>query len=476
MQDASTTTTPSPQVICGQHLDGSLSTPPGDPSPNLARPPIVRLHVINHADCGIDRTEPLTAHLRAGCAKHIRYPSLRRDERYLPPNKPSTNSAFARFPYRKTMRATRGSQSPPKRSASGSVSPSKDSRYGNETAGDEDVTELVAPPALDIPVEDTRQIMAGFRDSCLGVGTKCAVTGKGRSWYMNPSVGPAVQACHIVPQQHYHVYPVPSSFADHSRFSSRRLREAWDRTWSPKNGLLLLSHLHELFDARLFSIHPDTMRIRVFVPYDVILDYHGCVAQLPLGGVDHRALRHHYEMCCIENMTAEMPLSEFVASEAPSRSAASGTISPFESGSHTPIIRSMTSANNASCQGVPGDPSKRPRPAPGEPGDEDQSTNDVGPLTADGSSAPSTLRHGSAPPNQTRKREEEDMLNEAEEHGCKKRRRIFGRNETVCVYDDESESEAQYHDPYWDGCITPWNSQTFLAGVDWELANLRDSG
>ncbi|EEU35113.1 uncharacterized protein NECHADRAFT_15991, partial [Fusarium vanettenii 77-13-4] len=296
---ATTATPSSPRLIHGQELDQSVSTPPGDPS-GEQRPPIVRLHVVRHKDCKIAAETSLKGHLQAGCAKHIPYPSLRRDDRYLPPNKPSTDCRFSRFPYRKTIRA-RGSQSPPKRSASGSASPTKDPALNQV----EDVTDLVAPPDFDIPIETARQTMASFRNSCLSGTARCAITGKGRSWYMNPTVGLGVQACHIVPQQHYHVYPVPSSFPG-GRYDPRRLRAAWERTWSAKNGLLLFSHLHELFDARLFSIHPDTLRIRVFMPYDVLLDYHGVLAQLS-PTVDRRALRHHYDMCCIENMAADMP-------------------------------------------------------------------------------------------------------------------------------------------------------------------------
>ncbi|KAH6985459.1 hypothetical protein EDB80DRAFT_767932 [Ilyonectria destructans] len=444
--DASTTAIPSPRMISGQYFDGSVSTPPGDPLSDPARPPIVRLHVVRHAECRIALTEPLTAHLRAGCAKHIPYPSLRRDERYLPPNKASRDPRFARLPYRKTIRPTRGSQSPPKRSASGSVSPTKDSRSNNEAGDAEDATDLVAPPTLDIPLEQARQTMAAFRTSCLAASTTCAVTGKGRSWYMNPNVGPAVQACHIVPQQHYHVYPVPSSFGN-SRCSPRRLREAWDRTWSAENSLLLLSHLHELFDARLFSIHPETLRVRVFMPYDVLLDYHGSVAQLsPI--VDRRALRHHYQLCCIENMAAKMPLSEASTSEAVSRSAASGAISPFESGSHTPIIPSVTSTGNGSSQGIPGDPSKQARPAPDEP-----AADQMGLGKAEGY-----------------------ILGETEEHGRKKRRRVTESKNAVWVYDEESQSRDRFHDPYWDGCITPWNSHAFLADVNWELGKIEELG
>lgn len=87
------------------------------------------------------------------------------------------------------------------------------------------------------------------------------------------------------PQQHYHVYPVPTAFDTNSgRYTPRHLRDAWDDTWSPENGILLLSHLHELFDTRLFSIHPDILRIRAFVPYDVISEHHGSIAQHELGG------------------------------------------------------------------------------------------------------------------------------------------------------------------------------------------------
>lgn len=255
----------------------------------------------------------------------------------------SKDPGFTRLPYRKTMRPTGGSQSPPKRSGSGSVSPTKDIRSNLQDAGgDDDVASLVAPLTMDVPIEIARQTMTAFRTSCLIASSKCAVTGKDRSWCVTPAIGPTLQACHIVPQQHYHVYPVPMTFTGDSRYSARRLREAWGRTRSPKNGILLLSYLHELFDARLFSIHPDILRIRAFVPYDVILEYHGSIARLP-SGVDRRALRHYYQMCCIENMAAEMPLAEQQpASEVGTRSVVSGTVSPFDSGSNIPIISGVS--------------------------------------------------------------------------------------------------------------------------------------
>lgn len=301
---------------------------------------------------------------------------------------------------------------------------------------------------------------------------------------MNPNVGPAVQACHIVPQQHYHVYPVPRAFTADSRYSPRRLREAWDRTWSAKNGLLLLSHLHELFDARLFSIHPETLRIRVFVPYDVILDYHGSVAQLsPV--VDRRALRHHYDMCCIENMAAEMPLSEQpLVSEADATSPASGTRSPldFDSRPHLPINLSAQGGSNTGNQQQskhgPGDPSKRARSTQDQDQDAEEPqlvfTDDV--PTADGSSASSSHRCATSPPDQEdealREREREVcLLNEAGDSNGTKRRRIAASGDSVLVHDG-SEPDDAFHDPQWEGSITPWNSRAFLADVNWELGKV----
>ncbi|KPM43715.1 hypothetical protein AK830_g2822 [Neonectria ditissima] len=304
--DAST-----PALIWGQYLDQPVLAPPCEPSVDLAQPPISRFRVVRHTDCGLALTEPLAAHLRAGCAKDIPYPSLRRDDRYLPPNKGSKDSGFSRLPYRKTVRPTRGSQSPPKRSVSGSVSSTKDVRSNPQDAGgDDDVASLVAPPTMNIPIETARQTMTAFRTSCLIASGKCAITGKGRSY-------------------------------------TRRLGEAWDHTWSAKNGILLLSHLHELFDARLFSIHPDTLRIHVFAPYDIISDYHGSIARLPLS-VDRRALRHYYEICYIKNMAAEIPLAEQQpASEAGTRPVVSGTISPFDPESNISIISSVNARADA---------------------------------------------------------------------------------------------------------------------------------
>lgn len=73
----------------------------------------------------------------------------------------------------------------------------------------------------------------------------------------------------------------------------------------PGNGLPLLSHLHKNYEARLVTIHPRTHKIRAFVDYDVLLDYHGQQAHLPSAyTIDTNALQQQYDMCCIENMIA----------------------------------------------------------------------------------------------------------------------------------------------------------------------------
>ncbi|GAB0138991.1 hypothetical protein EsDP_00007210 [Epichloe bromicola] len=69
------------------------------------------------------------------------------------------------------------------------------------------------------------------------------------------------------------------------------------------------------------------MRIRVFVPYDVLTEYHDKTAILSQS-VDRKTLRQHYEMCCIENMAAEMALTE--SGPVPAAESRSGIASPLE--------------------------------------------------------------------------------------------------------------------------------------------------
>ncbi|EXK76180.1 hypothetical protein FOQG_19062 [Fusarium oxysporum f. sp. raphani 54005] len=435
-------------IISGQDLARTVSTPDADPSAPLSRLRPLLLQLVRHTDCNLTPHHSLSDHLQRQCATHIPYPTLRRDERYLPSNKESKNPQFARLPYRRDVRRPRATTPSPTKS--GSSSPAKDPA--------EDISAVVAPPEPNIPREQAVQTINSFRASCLAANVACVVTGKGRSWYNNPSVGPGLHACHIVPQIHYHVYPVPASIAD-SRESPRRLKEAWKRTWSWENGILLLSHLHELFDARLFSIHPETKRIRVFMPYDVLLDYHGSIAQVN-HGIDKKALRHHYDMCCMENMAAKMPLAEALPTELAVRSNAS-QISPFASGSQTPVLSSATSSANVLSQIGSGDPVKQKRPRTDDP---DES---VGPLTVDGSSESSSSSHDSRSPLTHRK---DNTLQAVDEHQTKRRRISMDDNYDVDVYLDKNKPMHRVGDPYWEGYITPWNSRNFLSDVNWELA------
>jgi hypothetical protein len=217
-------------------------------------------------------------------------PPRRIDPRYLPIGKASDDPFIKTVPIRGKKRARTTSSSP-----SRSASPTK----GSEEIGDDD-----GFPETIIPKEEAAQIITEFRQNVISAGnSRCAVTGKGRAWWAGDCIGPGVQAAHIVPQVHWNVYPDKdqgvASLEDISV-----LRDAWTQTWHMSNGLLLAAHIHYSFDARILSIDPDTRRIRVFMPYDLVTEYHGKVAALP-PKIDLHALRHHYDMCCVENLAAQ---------------------------------------------------------------------------------------------------------------------------------------------------------------------------
>ncbi|KAM0398772.1 hypothetical protein ACHAPZ_007732 [Fusarium culmorum] len=128
-----------------------------------------------------------------------------------------------------------------------------------------------------------------------------------------------------------------------------RLNQAWKDTWSGKNGMLLMNDIRQLFEARLVSIHPDTYKIRAFVPYDVITDFHGKKANVARK-VDKLALRHHYEMSCIENMAAQMPAVSH-------DSASQSTVRFLEI--RSPLGRTISLPINTNMGRQGGDPAKR---------------------------------------------------------------------------------------------------------------------
>ncbi|KAM3515977.1 hypothetical protein MY11210_000517 [Beauveria gryllotalpidicola] len=271
---------------------------------------ILQYQFFKHHACTLTADKSLKCHFKAGCAQRISQPVRRLEPRYLPPKKASTDPRYVTYPLRKTIRG-RKSTSPSKRLASSSMLPRKDAETDQ---ADEDLASMVVPPEYNISDEKARATMANFRSSCLTSAKHCAVTGMGRSWCDSPTIGPALQACHIVSQLHYHTYPPSQADADGAQdggegASPHQLEQAWERTWAPENGILLFSHLHDMFDQRLFSIHPETLQIRVFMPYDILLAYHGLKAKVQRR-VARAALRHHYDMCCIENMAARMPFPE----------------------------------------------------------------------------------------------------------------------------------------------------------------------
>ncbi|KAL7791041.1 hypothetical protein V8C37DRAFT_410628 [Trichoderma ceciliae] len=267
--EASSPPVASPAVITSTDLDQLVTCPPAATWTTPGEHPALRFHLIRHRSCD----------LATGCAQHIRRTIRHRDARYLPLQKPSR--AIAR----------RSSQSPSKQSASSSTSLNKNSKSSQLPVNkEEDLTNMVAPPDTDIVADIGQRTIAGFRSSCLVAAQQCAVLGKGRSWCISPAVGPALQACHIIPQKHYHLYPDPEgpegpNGDDDVELIPRRL----------ENGIFLLSHLHELFDSRLFSIHPERLQIGTFMTYNILCDYHRHIAKLP-SNVDRNALRHHYNI------------------------------------------------------------------------------------------------------------------------------------------------------------------------------------
>ncbi|KAI1132764.1 hypothetical protein F5Y10DRAFT_230734 [Nemania abortiva] len=246
-------------------------------------------YVFHHTDCtrtGVEHSP------KDPCIRPAKHPHRRSDPRYLPIGRSADHRVLRTVPLRGKKRTRNASTSTS--SPSRSLSPTK----GGDESNDDEFPEAI------IPQEEARPIINDFRQSILATGhTCCAISKKGRSWWNGgASLGPTIQAAHIVPQIHWNVYPNDDQGVV-SMEDNAGLRDAWNKTWQLSNGLLLASNLHQCFDARLISIDPDTSLIRAFVPYDMIMDFHNTTAYIPKH-IDRYALRHHYDMCCIENMSA----------------------------------------------------------------------------------------------------------------------------------------------------------------------------
>ncbi|CAH0046269.1 unnamed protein product [Clonostachys solani] len=406
--------------------DLSVSVPSLDSS-NLKRPNVLRFRVFRHKPCQLPDDSSLHAHLQAKCAQYLPQPVRRRNMRYLPPKTASSDSRYAIMPYRSALKGRRGGSVSPKRPRSGSASPNKDT---SADLDDTDVSEMVMPAKMDLDLAKAKKYSNSFRTSCLDNANACAVSGKGASWYFNSDIGPALHACHIVEQKQYHLYPRDDDDQDDedSMFSPRRLGELWLRTWSSRNSILLLSHLHELFDARLFSIDPTTHRIRAFVPYDVITEYHGRKATLARD-VDPLALQHHYDMCCIENMAAQFPYIDMMTSLEDSRMTP-GTKTPAST--RTDLLGTLDLGD----LNLTGDPSKK------------QQLVRRGRDLASGKS-PAADAVGFPP--------------EGEDGGGKRKRSDSRELNLECLYNGCCS----------DSYVTSLNSREFLADVNWELQRFK---
>ncbi|KAB5513438.1 hypothetical protein GE09DRAFT_631232 [Coniochaeta sp. 2T2.1] len=467
-----------PQIVSGADLVLTLPLPPPTAYEDWASGPnTANYRLLQHRGCQLASSAPLSSHIQAGCARHISQPTRRHEPAYLPVNRSSSDPRIASMASRRRMRAT-GSQSPNKRSASGSASPQRAPPLDPDSDEARDLATAVTPSGLELtPAE--KQLIANFRTGCLASSSRCAVTGKGRSWCANPAIGPALHACHIVPQLHYNVYPSPDDSDDEEtdaavdaaiEFSQRRLKDAWYRTWSPHNGIVLLSHLHDMFDSRMFSIHPDTLVVRVFLPYDVLTDYHGRRAQIPRR-VDRRALRHHYDMCCIENMAASSPPFEVADDQATTRS---GTTSPFDvrqrESARASLQRPAESAERSSditLQSRPGDPSKRS----GDGEEEDMGADTLPGLTEqDDSSAEASFLQPASPPIVAVPGPSRHGTKRVRDDATEKEVRHMKRRDTKAPELLGGSLGTGTEDGWnWDAHLTPWNEECFLGDVNWAL-------
>lgn len=119
-----------------------------------------------------------------------------------------------------------------------------------------------------------------------------------------------LEAYHIVPPEYFSIYPVGSSTGATASGSRGSVPAAFDQIWTPaKNAILLLPHIYGLFRARLIAVHPETLRIRTFSPCELVDQYNGSLAKFGAGcEPDREALRWHWNMCVIENVTAKVSL------------------------------------------------------------------------------------------------------------------------------------------------------------------------
>lgn len=297
----------------------------------------------------------LTLSLSGPCYRPAEIPQRRSDPRYLAIGEELTHGGVC---VTAPLRSTRSRKRPC--GCSITLSHSRDSSRAATPSDPESEVSADVPLAV-IQPEVARPLIDKFRLNVLSGADRsgCAISGKGKAW-LNGLPGVGVEAAHVVPQRQWAVYPVNEGGIARVEVEVQ-LEAAWRRTWMQvlvafpatglygnapsdismerrsSNGLPLLSHLHQCFDARLISIHPRTKRVRAFVAYDVLTEYHGHDAFLPLD-IDERVLEHHYDMCCIENLVAPWipraspsPGNNWTSAPAVAASTEGGTAPPDQS-------------------------------------------------------------------------------------------------------------------------------------------------
>lgn len=192
-------------------LDASNTTP--FPDPDIATQYTYLFHSRNRCDIGSG------AHTRrSACYQQPPLPSRRHHQRYAAIGKqPEQAGKSCMMP----LRQTRGT----KRSASGSRSrpPSASASTPSEADNEEIPVSVVSP-------DTARAKISAFRSNVLSSGnTVCAISGKGKSW-IGGLVGTGIEAAHIIPQNHWAVYPLDDLNVI-SIEEKAQLEIAWRRTW-----------------------------------------------------------------------------------------------------------------------------------------------------------------------------------------------------------------------------------------------------
>ncbi|KUI69870.1 hypothetical protein VM1G_04948 [Cytospora mali] len=234
------------------------------------------------------------ANRRRVCIQYAKLPKLRRDPRYMELGQVSTDPRFALVSVRSMKRSS---------SVASGVTTSSPARS--------EVVQGSAP--LGFPATVARQYLSNFRDTVLSWGTVCSISGTGRTPGFNREQ-PGIEAAYIIPRTQWPT--TPNRFGNLGNPDSEIDRhEAWRLCNSQENGLPLMNYVHYFYDLRFISIHPETYKIRVFVRTDLLMPLHNTPASVP-PCVLKTILKHHWDMCCIENSAADwflrpLPLSGF---------------------------------------------------------------------------------------------------------------------------------------------------------------------